>query len=120
MLRTENEMRVRRMANHNAERHIMDRPIPYKAVGDLTLFRGERKCPPHLGDASFDASVALLLVLISIVGAFFGGYRSSTRISEIALRRLFVVVIFGLSVYKGISLAGANLAHAVGYSACLE
>jgi uncharacterized membrane protein YfcA len=75
---------------------------------------------PHWGHASIDAWAALPIVLASACGAFLGGYLSSTRISEIALRRLFVVVILALSIYKGISLEGAHLRQAVNYSSCTD
>jgi hypothetical protein len=67
-----------------------------------------------------DVGVALPIVLASAGGAFLGGYLSSTRVSELALRRLFVVVILALSLYKGISLVEANLRQAVDSSDCLE
>lgn len=75
---------------------------------------------PHLGHASVDVGAALPIVLASAGGAFLGGYLASTRVSEIALRRLFVVVILALSIYKGISLEGAHLRQAENYSGCTE
>ncbi len=75
---------------------------------------------PHLGHASIDAGIALPIVLASAGGALLGGYLSSIYVSEIALRRLFVVVILALSLYKGISLEGAHLRQAVNYGGCSE
>jgi uncharacterized membrane protein YfcA len=75
---------------------------------------------PHLGHASIDAEIALPIVLASAAGALLGGYLSSTYVSEVALRRLFVVVILALSLYKGISLEGAHLRQAVNYGGCPE
>lgn len=59
---------------------------------------------PHLEHASVDVAVALPIVVSAAGGAFLGGYLSSTRVSELALRRLFIVVIVALSIYKGVVL----------------
>jgi len=75
---------------------------------------------PHLGHPSVDVGAVLPLVLACAGGAFLGGYLSSTRISEIALRRLFAVVILALSVYKSVSLEGAHLLQAHNYGGCTE
>src|SRR6267142_1900762 len=75
---------------------------------------------PHLDHASIDAGIALPIGLASAGGALLGGYLSSTYVSEIALRRLFIVVILALSLYKGISLGGAHLREALSYGGCPE
>jgi uncharacterized membrane protein YfcA len=75
---------------------------------------------PHLGHASVDVGVVLPIVLASACGAFLGGYLSSNHISDIALRRLFAVVILALSVYKGVSLEGAHLRQTANYGGCTE
>jgi hypothetical protein len=75
---------------------------------------------PHLGHASIDGGIVLPIGLASAGGALLGGYLSSTYVSEIALRRLFVVVIVALSLYKGISLGGAHLREVVNYGGCSE
>jgi uncharacterized membrane protein YfcA len=63
---------------------------------------------PHLAHASVDAAAALPIVLCAAAGAFLGGYLSSTRIPEAALRRLFIVVIVALSAYKAVTLVDAH------------
>jgi len=75
---------------------------------------------PHLEHASIDTGIALPITLASAAGALLGGYLSSTYVSEIALRRLFVVVILALSLYKGISLEGAHLRQTANYSDCAK
>jgi uncharacterized protein len=75
---------------------------------------------PHLGHASIDVGIALPIVLASASGALLGGYLSSMYVSEIALRRLFVVVILALSLYKGISLEEAHLRQTVNYGGCSQ
>jgi hypothetical protein len=59
-------------------------------------------------------------VLAAGGGAVLGDYPSSTRISEFALPRLFVVVILAHSLYKGISMERAILQQGVNFSSCPE
>jgi len=59
---------------------------------------------PHLGQAAVRPAAAVPIVLSAAFGALIGGVLSSTRVPEKALRQLFVVVIVGLSIYKGIVL----------------
>ena len=75
---------------------------------------------PHLGSASIDAGSVLPLVLASAAGALLGGYLSTTVVSELTLRRLFVVVIVALSLYKGISLEAAHLRQVMKFGTCPE
>ena len=75
---------------------------------------------PHLGHASIDTGVGLPIVVASAVGALLGGYLSSTRVPEIALRRLFVVVIVALSLYQAFALEMAELQRTAGDKDCPE
>jgi uncharacterized protein len=75
---------------------------------------------PHLKHASINTEIAFPVALACAGGALLGGYLSSTRISEVALRRLFVVVILSLSTYQVISVEGAHLRQAVNYDNCRE
>jgi len=75
---------------------------------------------PHIEHASVNVAVALPIVASAAAGAFLGGYLSSTRISEISLRRIFIVVIVALSTYKGIVLFDLHHRHSVEYSQCPE
>lgn len=75
---------------------------------------------PHLEHASVDIGVVLPITLVAAGGALFGGYLSSTRVPDIVLRRLFVVVIVALSLYKAVALAGDDLRQAMGGSECRE
>jgi uncharacterized protein len=75
---------------------------------------------PHIEHASVDVATALPIVACAAAGAFLGGYLSSTRISEIALRRLFIVVIVALSIYKGVVLFGVRTPSSIDYSQCPE
>jgi uncharacterized protein len=75
---------------------------------------------PHIEHASVNIAVALPIVASAAAGAFLGGYLSSTRISEISLRRIFIVVIVGLSTYKAVVLFDLHHRQSVQYSQCPE
>jgi len=64
---------------------------------------------PHLGHASVDVMATLPIAVSAAAGALLGGYLSSTRVPEIQLRRLFMVVIVALSIYKAVSLINSSL-----------
>lgn len=73
---------------------------------------------PHFAHAAIAARVVLPLVLASAAGAYLGGYLSSNRVSETALRQLFVAVIVALTMYTGISLGETRLQQVEGYASC--
>jgi uncharacterized protein len=75
---------------------------------------------PHLKHVSISMESAVPIVLACAAGALLGGHLSSTRISEAALRRLFVVVILALSTYQAITVEGAHLRQAENYGGCGE
>ena len=63
---------------------------------------------PHLEHASVDVAAALPIAASAAAGALLGGHLSSTRVPEIQLRRLFMVVIVALSIYKAVSLINSG------------
>jgi uncharacterized membrane protein YfcA len=69
----------------------------------------------HLGPGTNSIGVTLPLVLVCAVGAYLGGYVSSSRVSEAALRSFFIVVIVALAAYTGVSVGEAGLQHAANY-----
>jgi uncharacterized protein len=73
---------------------------------------------PHLKHASINVGIAFPIVLACAGGALLGGYLSSTRISELVLRRLFVVVILALSTYQVVAVEGAYFRQAISYDSC--
>jgi hypothetical protein len=66
---------------------------------------------PHIEHASVDIAVAVPIVVCAAGGAFLGGYLSSARMPEFALRRLFIAVIVALSTYKAVILFDAHARH---------
>jgi len=73
---------------------------------------------PHIEHASVNIAVALPIVASAAAGAFLGGYLSSTRISEVALRRIFIVVIVALSTYKAFVLFDPHHRQSAQHSQC--
>jgi len=71
---------------------------------------------PHLEHATVDVAAAVPIVVCAAGGAFLGGYLSSTRMPEFALRRLFIVVIVALSTYKAVILVEAHSRHSAASS----
>jgi uncharacterized protein len=63
---------------------------------------------PHIEHASVDVTATLPIAVSAAVGALLGGHLSSTRVPEIQLRRLFMVVIVALSIYKAVSLVNSH------------
>ena len=75
---------------------------------------------PHIQSANVDFEMALPIVVSASAGALLGGYLSSTRVSERALRRLFIFVIVALSLYKGVVLFAAQTRPSVADLVCAE
>jgi len=71
---------------------------------------------PHIDHASVDVAAALPIAASAAAGALLGGHLSSTRVPEIQLRRLFMVVIVALSIYKAVTLINGSPHRSVDFS----
>jgi len=61
---------------------------------------------PHLETASVAIGLVVPIAVSAAAGALLGGYLSSQKMPEKALRGLFLSVVLSLSVYKAVSLFG--------------
>jgi uncharacterized membrane protein YfcA len=61
---------------------------------------------PHWGHMVVGSGFILPVAACAAAGALVGGYVSSRRLPEAALRRVFIVVIVALAAYKAVTLIG--------------